>query len=97
MMSNDRSRRKLRRHHNATIGLFVAFWICTIAVILAVEFIDLPLSVQRNLVGTIFGAAIVAVILQFSARCPGCQANLGWQRRLGIPRTCGKCGETLRD
>ena len=89
-------RKKLLRHHNATIGLFVAFWIFTISMILAIEVIGVPVSWNGPLIGTMFGGAIVAVLLQFAARCPGCGANLGWQRRLGIPRNCGKCGENLR-
>jgi hypothetical protein len=88
---------KLLRHHQATIGLFVAFWIYTIAMILIIEFADIPERWERNMIGTAFAAAIVAILLQFSVRCPRCRANLGWQRRLGIPKTCAKCGERLRD
>lgn len=95
-MSNEDPLAKLLRHHQATIGLFVAFWIYAIAMILLIEFTDLPESWERNMIGTFFGAAIVAVLLQFSARCPRCGANLGWQRRLGIPKTCSRCGEKLR-
>ena len=87
---------KLRRHHNTTIGLFVAFWICVVGMILAIEFLDLSKSTETNLMGAIFGAAIVLGLLQFSQRCPECGANLGWQVRLGIPDRCRKCGVALK-
>ena len=96
MISRD-DLEKLRRHHNATIGLFITFWICTLAVIGAIEFLDLSKNTQNALMGTLFGAVIVCVILQFSKRCPNCHSNLGWQVRLGVPKRCHKCGETLRE
>ncbi|MDH3386968.1 MAG: hypothetical protein OEN02_03605 [Gammaproteobacteria bacterium] len=89
--------RKLRQHHNATIGLFVAFWIFTPVAIVVIELFDISQRAQNALIGTIFGAAIVISLLQFSKRCPHCRANLGWQSRLGIPRHCGKCGSILRE
>lgn len=88
--------RKLRRHHNATIGLFVAFWICVVGVILAIELLDLSKSTETNLMGAILAAVIVLGLLQFSKRCPECGTNLGWQVRLGIPDRCRKCGVALK-
>ena len=88
--------KKLRQHHHQTIGLFVAFWICAVCAVLAIEFLELSERTTNNLIGALFGAAIVAVLLQFSSRCPRCQANLGWQSRLGIPKGCRQCGVTLR-
>jgi uncharacterized membrane protein YeaQ/YmgE (transglycosylase-associated protein family) len=87
---------KLRRHHQATIGLFVAFWICVLGAIAAIELLDVSEQTQTNLIGTLFGAVIVLVLLQFSQRCPKCSANLGWQVRLGIPKNCHRCGVALR-
>ncbi|MDH3219014.1 MAG: hypothetical protein OEO19_05710 [Gammaproteobacteria bacterium] len=89
--------RKLRQHHNATIGLFVAFWIFTPTAIVVIEFFDVSQRTRDALIGTIFGAAIVLSLLQFSKRCPYCRANLGWQARLGIPGHCRKCGSILRE
>jgi hypothetical protein len=88
---------KLRRHHNATIGLFVAFWLFVPVVVGAIELLDLSEGTQDNLIGTLFGAAIVCSLLQFAKRCPKCQASLGWQIRLGIPKICHKCGVALRE
>ena len=87
---------KLRRHHNATIGLFIAFWICALAVIGAIQLLDLSRNTQNILMGALFGAVVVSVLLQFSKRCPNCRSNLGWQVRLGVPKRCHKCGVTLR-
>jgi hypothetical protein len=87
---------KLRQHHNATIGLFVAFWLFVLAAIGAIEIFDISARTRNSLTGTIFGAAIVLVLLQFTKRCPDCRANLGWQVRLGIPKNCQKCGAALR-
>jgi hypothetical protein len=89
--------KKLRERHYQTIGLFVAFWVCAPCVILAIEFLNLSERAISSLIGTLFGAAVVAVLLQFSGRCPRCRTNLGWQCRLGIPRKCRKCGVTLRE
>ena len=94
---NSDDREKLRRHHQATIGLFVAFWICCPLAILALEFGAVSPLFERSLIGTIFGVAIVLVLLQFRHRCPSCRARLGLQWSLGIPRRCGRCGERLRD
>lgn len=87
--------RRLRSHHNQTIGLFVAFWIFLLAVVAADSLLDLPDGVPRNMVGVLFGAALVMVLLQFAKRCPRCRANLGWQVRLGVPRQCRRCGVRL--
>ncbi len=86
---------KLRRHHNLTIGLFIAFWICAIPGVLAIEFLDLSERTERSIMGALLGAGVVAVALQFSKRCPNCQANLGWQTRLGVAERCRTCGARL--
>lgn len=88
--------KSLYRHHNSTIGLFVAFWLYVLVVVLLIEFFSLSKTSQDILTGTLFGAAIVLCLLQFRKRCPDCGSNLGLQRRLGIPRTCAKCGALLR-
>lgn len=95
MLSEDELE-KLRRHHQATIGLFVAFWICVLGAIAAIELLDLSEQMQANLIGTLFGAVVVLVLLQFAKRCPRCGANLGCQVRLGIPKNCHRCGVALR-
>ena len=88
---------KLRRHHNATIGLFVAFWLFALGVVGAIVLLDLSEETEDNLIGTLFGAVIVLVLLQFAKRCPNCRANLGWQVRLGIPKNCHRCGVALSE
>lgn len=95
-MASETELKKLRQHHYQTIGLFIAFWLCAVCAVLAIEFLDLSERTTNSLVGALFGAAIVAVWLQFSARCPGCRANLGWQSRLGVPEHCRRCGMALR-
>ena len=87
---------KLRRHHNLTIGLFVAFWIYALGMVVAIELLELSGKTEANLIGTFFGAAIVLALVQFAKRCPKCRANLGWQVRLGVPKNCHKCGVALR-
>lgn len=87
---------KLRRRHILTIGLFIAFWICAIPAVLAIEFLDLSAGTERNIIGALLGGVIIAVALQFSMRCPKCRSNLGWQVRMGVPETCRKCGARLR-
>ena len=87
---------KLRQHHHATIGLFVAFWLFTLVAIGIIEFFEISERTQDSLIGTIFGGAIVLSLLQFAKRCPECRANLGLQLRLGIPKHCNKCGAVLR-
>ena len=96
MLSQDQLR-KLRRHHKATIGLFVAFWIFALGVVAAIELLDLSETTRNCLMGTLFGAVIVSGLLQFAMRCPNCGANLGWQVRLGIPKNCRKCGIALKE
>ena len=88
--------RKLHQHHTATIGLFVAFWIFFFLTIFTIECLEVSSRTQNNLIGTLFGSAIVLCLLQFRKRCPDCGANLGWQVRLGIPENCHKCGAKLR-
>ncbi len=88
--------KSLRRHHNATIGLFFAFWIYFLIVIVVINFFPPSNTTHDNLIGTMFGAAIVLCLLQFKKCCPDCGANLGLQRRLGIPKKCAKCGVILK-
>lgn len=88
--------KKLRRHHYATIGLFVALWIFALGVVGAVELLDLSEGMQYTLFGTLFVAVIIQCLLQFAKRCPNCGSNLGCQLRLGIPKNCHKCGVDLR-
>lgn len=87
--------KKLRQHHNATIGLFVAFWLFVLVAIGVIEFFETSKRTQHSLIGTIFGAVIVLCLLQFAKRCPNCRANLGSQVQLGIPMNCRKCGVNL--
>ena len=87
----------LRRHHNFIIGLFVAFWVCAILGIGAIQFLDLSEAMARNSIGVLFAGAIVMLALQYSKRCPRCRANLGRQARMGIPENCKKCGVRLSD
>ena len=87
---------QLRRHHNATIGLFVALWIFGLGVVGAIALLDLSEGTQNTLFGTLFGAVIILCLLQFAKRCPNCRSNLGLQLRLGIPKNCHKCGMGLR-
>ena len=89
--------KKLRQHHNATIGLFVAFWLFVFVAIGVVEFFEISKRTHDSLIGTLFGAAIVLCLLQFTKRCPNCRANLGWQVRLSIPKNCHRCGASLRE
>ena len=81
MLSPDELQ-KLHRHHNATIGLFVAFWLFALSVVGATVLLDLSEATEDNLIGTLFGAVLVLALLQFAKRCPNCRANLGWQVRL---------------
>jgi len=45
------------------------------------------------LLAAIFAAGAAA---QFSARCPRCGYNLGFQARLRLPEGCERCGGELR-
>ena len=94
MSANDL--KKLRQHHNAMIGLFFAFWFFVLVAIGVIKFFEISKRVQDNLVGTLFGAAIVLCLLQFTKRCSISRANIGWKIRLGIPKNCHKCGASLR-
>lgn len=96
-MLSPENLRKLHHHHNATIGLFVAFWLYVIVAIGVIELVEISKGTQDNLIGTLFGAAIVLLLLQFAKRCPNCRAHLGCQVKLGIPKTCRKCGAVLRE
>lgn len=88
--------KKLHQHHKATIGLFIAFWIFALFAIVVIEFFEISARTKDSLIGTVFGAAIVLCLLQFGRHCPYCRANLGWQVRLGVPKNCHRCGESLR-
>ncbi len=80
----------LFRHHNATIGLVIAFWIYVPVVTLLIEFFSVSKNTQDILMGTRSGAANVLCRLQFRKHCPDCGSNLGWQRRLGIQPVTGR-------
>lgn len=93
---NADDRKNLLRHHYATIGLFITFWLYTLIVIFLIELFPLSPTTQHRLMGVVFGAVFVLCVVQLTKRCPDCKANLGLQRRLGIPRHCAKCRAVLR-
>jgi hypothetical protein len=41
-------------------------------------------------------ACLVGAAVQFSARCPRCGFNLGFQSRLLVPEQCERCGASYR-
>lgn len=52
---------------------------------------------QRMLFAVLLIVAGGSVLIQFSARCPRCGAQLGLQTRLLLPPACRRCGVALRD
>jgi hypothetical protein len=50
---NEEDRKRLHRHRLATIGLFVTFWIFTLAVVFLIEFIPISETAQKSLMGVV--------------------------------------------
>lgn len=92
---SERELRQLARHARRTWVYFIAFWAFAILAALAIELLDLSSGIVTSLLAALVVGVFVAAYLQFSEKCPRFHANLGWQVRLGIPDTCGRCGVVL--
>jgi peptidoglycan/LPS O-acetylase OafA/YrhL len=56
-----------------------------------------PPAARAALALALLGAAcLLGAAVQFSARCPRCGYNLGFQTRLLLPAACERCGGRLR-
>ena len=93
---SEKALQRLARHARRTWVYFIAFWVAAVSAVLAIEFLDLSGGSVASIMAILAGGVVVAVYLQFSERCPSCQANLGWQVRLGIPDKCRRCGVGLK-
>jgi hypothetical protein len=85
---------RLRRWERRMIGAF-ALSMTVLIVVLALSVVVLTPTVL--LAVPLLLVAVGSALLQFSARCPYCGANLGLQTRLKLPDACKECGVAFRN
>ena len=89
-------RNTLRRRGRLSVAVFVLFWFTSVGLILATSLLDASGSVDVVVVCVIFLMAAGGVAFQLGTRCPICEYCLGYQRSLGVPARCERCGANLR-
>jgi hypothetical protein len=92
----DQEFSELRRWQLRNRVLFTGIWLYFIAVIAVHALSDVrPVVIQIALI-PLLGLLIVAILSQFSARCPACGYRIGRQSGLIVPEHCRGCGVALR-
>lgn len=75
------------------------FMVAMIGLAVAVGFnlvIGLAPGLDTTLLILLALIVLYSIRLQFSQKCPGCGARLGFQTRLLLPDHCGRCGVALK-
>ncbi len=88
-------RAALRRRGRQSIAAFVLFWVVSLSLVLAVSFLRAQETGQLAVLALILLLVVLAIAFHLSTRCPICQYRLGYQRALGVPRRCERCGANL--
>jgi hypothetical protein len=75
-------------------GLFI--FLLFLALILK-YFFGIEEKQMRPLLVILIGIVFYSIYIQFSLKCPYCGFRLGFQTRLGLPYSCFKCKNKIKD
>lgn len=90
--ATDAEREFLQRRGRWSIISFVCFWLIAAGLVVAISVIDASPLTQRAVLVVILLMVIGTIAQHLSTRCPICNYRLGYQRSLGIPARCERCG-----
>jgi hypothetical protein len=79
-----------------SIWLFVLFWVVSLSLIAATALLEAAVSIERGVMIGIFALAAASIAFHLSIRCPVCRYRLGYQRTIGTPARCERCGAQFR-
>jgi len=85
-------RELLRRHGRTSVVNFVGFWVISLGLIFALSTITVSALAEIVVLGVILAMVVGLVWQHLSTRCPVCGYRLGFQRALGVPARCERCG-----
>jgi hypothetical protein len=74
---------------------FIAFWIISIGLIFTTAAAGASEEIEWAVFAVVILMAFGGVALHLQIRCPVCDYRLGYQRSLGIPKRCERCGAVL--
>ncbi len=85
----------LRRRGRSSVAAFVLFWTISLTLVLVTSRWHAPSSVEMAVFVAILLMAAGGIAFQLRTRCPICQYRLGYQRTLGVPFRCERCGASF--
>ena len=86
----------LRAHGRLSVIGFVLFWVVSLVMVFAATLLNAPDTVEWAVLALIFLMVAGGAAFQLTARCPICQYRLSYQRTLGVPDRCERCGANLQ-
>jgi hypothetical protein len=85
----------LRKRGRQSIIAFVLFWLVSLSLVLATALVPGPDEIPIAAFALILLIVTLGITFHLSTRCPICQYWLGYQRTLGVPCRCERCGAEL--
>lgn len=88
----DDERKSLRRRGRSSVISFIGFWVIALSLIFAVSWLTVSPVIEAAALTFILAMVVGTVWRHLSTRCPVCGYRLGYQRALGVPPQCERCG-----
>jgi hypothetical protein len=88
-------RSSLRRHARESLLTLLAFWAVGFGVVLALAVHQAPPSLGWAGVVPIAAVGATWVSAQLRIHCPICRYPLAYQKPVGVPSRCERCGASL--
>lgn len=85
----------LRQRGRLSVFGFVSFWVVALGLILAVSLLQAPPAAEALVLIGILTLVACSLWFHLNTRCPICNYRLGYQRSLGVPARCERCGASF--
>jgi uncharacterized membrane protein len=90
--TTEEEREHLRRRGRSSVVTFVGFWLISLGLIAAVSTLAVSPASEALVLALILAMVVGSIWRHLSTRCPVCGYRLGYQRALGVPARCERCG-----
>jgi hypothetical protein len=92
---SELERRMLRRSARTSLLALLAFWTLGLGLVTALAMLDVPPGAGWAGAVPITAMGATWVSVQLRVVCPACQYPLGYQKPVGVPARCERCGARL--